>query len=154
MPIHTCTCTPVRTDILPHSCTHIDIPAHAHTHTSIYTSRLRIAANQQNGTPQQQQQQQQNHPQQNVNAYGSNKRSRFYGPGDSSADVASPVAAASSPPPITPEVRKLVQEQAQEIESLRSDKDTLQQSVGKLKEDHDRVVNENRILKRAVTIQQ
>jgi len=47
-----------------------------------------------------------------------------------------------------------VQEQAEEIENLKSERDGLQASLHSLKEDHEKVVNENRILKRAVTIQQ
>lgn len=47
-----------------------------------------------------------------------------------------------------------VETQAAEIESLRGDKSNLESSMNNLKGEHDRVLNENRILKKAVTIQQ
>lgn len=55
---------------------------------------------------------------------------------------------------IDADVDKVVQDQANEIENLKSERTNLQISFRKLKEDHEKVVTENRILKRAVTIQQ
>lgn len=48
----------------------------------------------------------------------------------------------------------VVQEQAQEITSLKQDKNTLESCVNELRAENEKVVNENKILKRAVTIQQ
>lgn len=48
----------------------------------------------------------------------------------------------------------LVQEQAHEIASLKEDKATLESTVHQLRAENEKVVNENKILKKAVTIQQ
>lgn len=48
----------------------------------------------------------------------------------------------------------VVQEQAQEIASLKQDKNALESCVNELRAENEKVVNENKILKRAVTIQQ
>jgi chromosome segregation ATPase len=48
----------------------------------------------------------------------------------------------------------IVQEQAQEIASLKHDKAALESCVNGLRVENEKVVNENKILKRAVTIQQ
>lgn len=48
----------------------------------------------------------------------------------------------------------VVQEQAQEITILKQDKAALESTVHELRVENERVVNENKILKRAVTIQQ
>jgi chromosome segregation ATPase len=48
----------------------------------------------------------------------------------------------------------VVQEQAQEIASLKHDKNSLESCVNELRAENEKVVNENKILKRAVTIQQ
>eukprot|EP00536_Pseudo-nitzschia_multiseries_P010860 jgi/Psemu1/259317/estExt_Genewise1Plus.C_3480031 len=52
------------------------------------------------------------------------------------------------------ELQNVVNSQGAEIESLRSDKADLEESLNNVKTEHDRVVNENRTLKRAVVIQQ
>ena len=44
--------------------------------------------------------------------------------------------------------------QGAEIESLKSEKDGLQNSIATLRTEHDKVLNENKTLKRAVIIQQ
>lgn len=48
----------------------------------------------------------------------------------------------------------VIQEQAQEIATLKQDKAALESTVHELRVENERVVNENKILKRAVTIQQ
>lgn len=48
----------------------------------------------------------------------------------------------------------VVQEQSQEIASLKHEKTTLETTVHELRVENERVVNENKILKKAVTIQQ
>ena len=48
----------------------------------------------------------------------------------------------------------MIECQAAEIASLKHDKSNLESSLNDLKSEHEKVVNENRILKRAVTIQQ
>lgn len=48
----------------------------------------------------------------------------------------------------------VVQEQSQEIASLKQDKASLESTVQELRTENERVVNENKILKKAVTIQQ
>lgn len=48
----------------------------------------------------------------------------------------------------------VVQEQAQEIASLKHDKTALESTVHELRSENEKVVNENTILKKAVTIQQ
>ena len=52
------------------------------------------------------------------------------------------------------ELKLLVESQAAEIASLKNEKVAIESSFNSLKVEHERVVNENRILKRAVTIQQ
>jgi len=52
------------------------------------------------------------------------------------------------------ELQRVVDQQAAEIERLKTEKTHAEQSFSKMKSDHERVTNENRILKRAVTIQQ
>jgi hypothetical protein len=52
------------------------------------------------------------------------------------------------------ETHKVTEAQAAEIDSLKTDKLNLETSLTSLRTEHDRVANENRILKRAVTIQQ
>lgn len=51
-------------------------------------------------------------------------------------------------------LNRVIQEQASLIESLQIDKSGLEQSLSSLKTDHERVVKENQILRRAVNIQQ
>jgi DNA repair exonuclease SbcCD ATPase subunit len=51
-------------------------------------------------------------------------------------------------------LQRVVSSQAAEIQTLKSEKSTLETSMNNLKTEHDRVLNENKILKRAVTIQQ
>jgi chromosome segregation ATPase len=53
-----------------------------------------------------------------------------------------------------PDWKSLVQSQAQEIEILKSDKASIESSLNRIKGDQEKILNENRILKRAVTIQQ
>lgn len=55
---------------------------------------------------------------------------------------------------IVAELRRLVEHQASEIERLKSEKDSVEESVNKLKPEHEKTLNENRILKKAVAIQQ
>jgi len=52
------------------------------------------------------------------------------------------------------ELEKVVTSQANEIQSLKTDKQKVETSLNSHKTEHERVLNENRILKRAVTIQQ
>jgi len=52
------------------------------------------------------------------------------------------------------ELRRLVDHQASEIERLKSSNNTNEDTIVKCKAENERVVNENRILKRAVAIQQ
>lgn len=47
-----------------------------------------------------------------------------------------------------------MEEQAAEIENLKQEKSNLESNVGSLKSENERMVNDNKILKRAVTIQQ
>jgi hypothetical protein len=60
----------------------------------------------------------------------------------------------SSPNGKHEDLNRVIQEQASLIESLKADKLGLDQSMTLLKTDHERVVKENQILRRAVTIQQ
>jgi len=52
------------------------------------------------------------------------------------------------------ELQRVVDHQATEIERLKSEKSVVEQSSFKLKSEQDRITNENRILKRGITIQQ
>eukprot|EP00980_Cylindrotheca_fusiformis_P004702 scaffold993_cov110-Cylindrotheca_fusiformis.AAC.12 len=52
------------------------------------------------------------------------------------------------------DLQRVVNAQATEIQSLKSEKQNLESSMNGLKAEHEKVLNENRILKRAVTIQQ
>ena len=52
------------------------------------------------------------------------------------------------------DLHKVVESQASEIEDLKHHKSNLESSLDSLKSEHEKVVNENRILKRAVAIQQ
>ena len=52
------------------------------------------------------------------------------------------------------DLQKIVDSQAGEIERLKTNNASLENSLSNLQCDHDKVVNENKILKRAVTIQQ
>ena len=52
------------------------------------------------------------------------------------------------------DLRQMVESQAKEIENLKRERASTQSSFHSLKQEQERVVNENRILKRAVTIQQ
>jgi hypothetical protein len=58
------------------------------------------------------------------------------------------------PSPATEELKKALAEHISTIESLRNEKSELQSSLQSVKTDHERVVKENNILRRAVTIQQ
>lgn len=51
-------------------------------------------------------------------------------------------------------LERVVESQASEIEHLKNAKANLETSLESLKTEHDKTLNENRILKRAVTIQQ
>lgn len=51
-------------------------------------------------------------------------------------------------------LERVVESQASEIEYLKNAKANLETSLANLKSDHEKTLNENRILKRAVTIQQ
>lgn len=50
--------------------------------------------------------------------------------------------------------QRLIQSQAAQIDSLKHEKSTLEMTVTSLRSEHEKVQNENKILKRAVTIQQ
>ena len=52
------------------------------------------------------------------------------------------------------DLQRVVETQAAEIESLESDKASAESSINILKAEHEKVLNENKILKRAVAIQQ
>jgi len=52
------------------------------------------------------------------------------------------------------EFQKVAEVQAAEIQSLKDEKANLESNFNTLKSEHERVVHENKILKRAVTIQQ
>ena len=52
------------------------------------------------------------------------------------------------------DLQKVAEAQAAEIERLKHDKANLESNLTSLKSENDRVVHENKILKRAVTIQQ
>mmetsp|Transcript_1322 Transcript_1322/g.3369 ORF Transcript_1322/g.3369 Transcript_1322/m.3369 type:complete len:122 (-) Transcript_1322:246-611(-) len=52
------------------------------------------------------------------------------------------------------ELQNVVNSQGAEIEGLKSEKAGLEDSFNRLKTEHDKVVNENKTLKRAVVIQQ
>mmetsp|Transcript_23329 Transcript_23329/g.57409 ORF Transcript_23329/g.57409 Transcript_23329/m.57409 type:complete len:212 (+) Transcript_23329:232-867(+) len=52
------------------------------------------------------------------------------------------------------ELEKVVTSQANEIQSLKADKQKVETSFNNFKSEHEKVLNENKILKRAVTIQQ
>ena len=54
----------------------------------------------------------------------------------------------------TEELERLVETQASEIEYLKNAKTNLESSLTELKNEHEKTLNENRILKRAVAIQQ
>ena len=52
------------------------------------------------------------------------------------------------------DLQRVVNTQAAEIDSLKSEKSSLETSMNNLKSEHDKVLSENKILKKAVTIQQ
>ena len=52
------------------------------------------------------------------------------------------------------DLQKVVESQASEIAHLKHEKSNLETSLNSLRSEHDKVVHENRILKKAVTIQQ
>ena len=52
------------------------------------------------------------------------------------------------------ELEKVVTSQSSEIQSLKADKQKVETSFNNLRSEHDKALNENKILKRAVTIQQ
>jgi chromosome segregation ATPase len=52
------------------------------------------------------------------------------------------------------DLQRVISSQAAEIHGLKSEKQNLESSMNNFKSEHDKVLNENRILKRAVTIQQ
>merc|ERR1712183_650080 len=56
--------------------------------------------------------------------------------------------------PVHEDLKKVVEEQNAVIESLKSEKLKVDSSMQTLKKDHERIVKENQILRRAVTIQQ
>ena len=63
-------------------------------------------------------------------------------------------ATSRSNSPARDELNRVVQEQASLIESLKKDKSGLEDSLKSLQTDHHRVVKENGILRKAITIQQ
>lgn len=65
---------------------------------------------------------------------------------------ARPIERSSSP--AKEELKRVVQEQAALIESLKKDKSGLEDSLNSLQSDHQRIVKENTILRKAVHIQQ
>ena len=52
------------------------------------------------------------------------------------------------------DLQRIVETQSSEIEYLKNAKSTLESSLASLKSEHEKTLHENRILKRAVTIQQ
>jgi len=52
------------------------------------------------------------------------------------------------------DLKRVIDDQSNEIERLKSQKNVVESSLSELKTTHEKTVNENRILKRAVTIQQ
>lgn len=52
------------------------------------------------------------------------------------------------------DLQRVVESQAADIDILKQEKSDLEGSLNNLKSEHERVVNENKILKKAVTIQQ
>jgi septal ring factor EnvC (AmiA/AmiB activator) len=52
------------------------------------------------------------------------------------------------------ELERVIQEQASLIESLQADKSGIEKSLVSLKSDHERILKENQILRKAVTIQE
>jgi chromosome segregation ATPase len=60
----------------------------------------------------------------------------------------------SQSPSQSAELQKVLESQASEIQSLKSEKVGLENSFNALKGEHDKVVHENRTLKKAVLIQQ
>jgi chromosome segregation ATPase len=52
------------------------------------------------------------------------------------------------------DIQRVMDEQAATIESLKKDKTTLETNLGKLQTDHERVVKENQVLRKAFQIQQ
>ena len=52
------------------------------------------------------------------------------------------------------DIQRVVETQAEEIASLKNEKSNLESSLSNLKTEHEKVVNQNSILKKAVTIQQ
>jgi chromosome segregation ATPase len=51
-------------------------------------------------------------------------------------------------------LHKIVERQNQEIQNLRNEKAAMEVSMKNLNESHDKVLHENKILKKAVTVQQ
>lgn len=59
-----------------------------------------------------------------------------------------------SPNPINEDLKRVNKEQLTVIDSLRADMTELETTLRTLQTDHDRILKENQILRRAVTIQQ
>jgi len=53
-----------------------------------------------------------------------------------------------------PHLQRIIQEQATEITNLKSEKEKIEVSFNNIRNDNEKLVQENKILKRAVTIQQ
>lgn len=70
----------------------------------------------------------------------------------SRTDAHSPQQEHGGPPPH--ELQQEVERQASEIATLKNEKTNMEHSYGQLKTEHEKVVQENKILKKAVTIQQ
>lgn len=71
-----------------------------------------------------------------------------------SSQFDSGVASSASSHQKLEELQNVVEQQATEIEQLKADKEASQASFSELSSQHEKAGNENRILKRAVTIQQ
>jgi len=93
------------------------------------------------------------HPFMNMNmALTSRSKSAFAGNG--SLKRCRHDALTIAPAQNQPDLERVVETQASEIEYLKTAKTNLETSLAGLKTEHDKTLNENRILKRAVTIQQ
>eukprot|EP00566_Odontella_aurita_P028623 CAMPEP_0113590692 /NCGR_PEP_ID=MMETSP0015_2-20120614/36823_1 /TAXON_ID=2838 /ORGANISM="Odontella" /LENGTH=195 /DNA_ID=CAMNT_0000496927 /DNA_START=178 /DNA_END=766 /DNA_ORIENTATION=+ /assembly_acc=CAM_ASM_000160 len=79
------------------------------------------------------------------------KRSRTEASDGGNVGIRSPSPAQQK---IIADLQRLVDHQATEIERLKAEKNAVESAASELKSSHDKAVNENRILKKAVTIQQ
>jgi len=90
-------------------------------------------------------------PQSKSGGFSANKRSRAASPDVAGGCNQTPSQVQQK---IVADLQRLVEHQASEIQRLKSEKDAADSSVSELKSSHEKAVNENKILKKAVTIQQ